>query len=1396
MIRKTGLVWLLLLFCTAVRASNLRQISSREGISNNAILSLAQDKHGFIWVGSCDGLRTVLWLAGCSHACQGCQNPVTWDVKGGLPFDEAAKEELFEALSPAWISGVTFSGGDPLHWQNRKETGNLIEEIAVTTDSLFWIRTNYGLDLFDPDSKRVERHADFQGMYKIVTRRSDEVLVVTQDNKFSCYDPATRRFSSVQPMPGIDYADILDMQLDDDGALWVFSRKGIFRIPVAFPDKNNDRIGIGRPERFPTVSNPEYAFAENGSGFFIDEKHIFYEFDIRERRLIYIKEMSDEMARMGSVSSIVRDGGDYIVSFYTNGVIRLRTTPEQSVKYATEHINIPCGVFSLLRDARQEIVWIGTDGQGLYQHTRNATAFRSITFNQLPYSLSKPVRALYIDDERTLWVGTKGEGILRIADFYDRKEFTPAHVQQLTADNSELLDNSVYAFARSRRNLLWIGTDGEGLNYYSYGDRCIRTLRTPAPLKYIHALYETSPDTLWVATVGCGVFRVTLGGTASQPSIRGVEQLHFNDELEIKNFFFTLYPENGSAMWFGNRGGGAVRYDIAGGGSEVFKFDAGRSAIANDIFAIHRSGDGTMWFGTSGGLIEFRRDSTSHVPGIRNTVHGILEDRKGDLWLSTNRGLVQYSPHTGYVVTYGYSYGLNTIEYSDGACFADPRTGTLFFGGIDGLVTIEDTGFREQEYNPPMLFRDIRLNDGIRNIGDMLSRDGVLTLRHGQRIFEITVSALDYVNGSNYSYYSRLDGYNDQWTGASSQLSFADLPAGTYRLDVRYRNNITGAESPVYSLPIRLKPAWYATAAAKCLYVLLLLAVVGGVIRHYLLRYRRRRAEKLQRLEIRRKEEVYESKMRFFSNITQELSMPLTMISAPCQQILAYRKADPYVLKYAQTIRQNVSKLHDLIYMLHEFRGIRTGQNDESENIELVPVAEIAQSMVETFGEYSQQNSIHCQLDIERNLVWPTDRDGLSTILNTLLSNAFKHTPYNGAVSLTIRSDNGKLLISASNDSVGVNLEDIEAIFDRYRVLDYFERKSERGLSFQGDLRLAICHSIVVRMQGEIKVESTPNAQTTFTVLLPQLKVTAENAPTADNIVPASKEYGLPLPTVTRREFPFDKNRRTVFIVNDNSEIMNFVAELFAADYNIKMPSGKTEMIELLKQMHPDIVICDALSEQSDCLSLIQFIKQGKLTSHIPVILLSTAQQIDERIKGVESGADICLTLPFNVEYLKAVAEQLLRRNRSLKDYYKSSISAFELSDGRMLHQDDKEFIDRMLKIINDNISNTEISTKFIADELGVSIRNLYRRLEGILNQTPTNIIKEYRLTKAEQLLTTTKLSIDEIIYKAGFVNRGTFFKCFSAKYGCTPKVYRKEKLSQIRQEVGEESEDAADRLA
>lgn len=1343
---------LLLIFAShPAEGNNLRQISSLEGISNNAVLSLGQDKYGFLWVGTCDGLNM-------------------WDGE---------RMQLF-----------------PNAWQKHDGlSGNLIEQIAVTRDSLFWIRTNYGLDLFDPADKSVERHPQFQGMYKIACRTSREVLVLTQDRRAWSYDPLIREFVSIGFPYGIGYDNALAMLFDADCNLWICTREGVHRIPVTFQENGTPEFGEG------TILRHEApilcAFADGERICLIDARQTLFEVEISESRLRYVMELQEELADRGNVSSIIRDGDDYLISFYTDGALRLKRTPQTREGYVIEPIDIQGGIFSLLRDARQEIVWIGSDGQGLFQQTRNDVAFRSITYNSLPYRLSKPARALVVDDEGALWIGTKGEGILRIRDFYRQKEFNLQNTRQITTANSALLDNSVYAFAHSHRDVLWIGSDGDGLNYYSYRDHTIHRIQSPVPgaLKYIHGLYESDPSTLWVATVGCGVYRVELAGDDARPQIRAVERLHFNDELEIKNFFFTLHPQGDNLMWFGNRGGGAVRYDLRTGESEVLKFDHGRNAIANDIYAIHCARDGHVWFGTSGGLIPLERDST--VCATNRAIHGILEDEKNNLWLSTNRGLIRYTPQTDNTVVYGYSYGLNTIEYSDGACYNDSANGTLFFGGTNGIVTVQQTPYEEPAFAPPVQFRDIRIADEVFSVESLLSRRGVLTLRHDQRIFTLTVSALDYIDGSNYTYFSQLAGLDEQWVANTGRFTFTDLPTGYHELHVRYHNNISGEDSPVYTLPIRIRPAWYASTLAQILYVLIVLLGIGGAIRYYLMRYRRKRAERQQQLEIRRREEIYDSKMSFVTNVTQELTVPLTMISGPCQQILTHAGADGYVRRHAETIRQNVSRLHDLIYMLREFR-VNVRETDHPENIELVSMSELGSSVAETFTDYADSNSIRCEIDIEPDLVWPTDRDGISTILNTLLTNAFKHTPYNGTVRLTIRSDGGELLIIVANNSVGVNLEDIEAIFDRYRILDYFERKSERGLSFQGDLRLAICHSTALRMGGDITVESTPNDLTTFTVRLPKLDLTKADDPAAradDRLpsMPSLSGYRLPVREEVRHEYRFDKNRPTVFVMNDNPEITDFVADLFEADYNIKIVDNAPAMTELLKQMHPDIVVCGAFTPQSDALEAIRAVKEGKLTSHIPVILLSSARQIEERIRSVESGADVCLTLPFNVEYLKAVTEQLLKRSQSLKYYYSSAISTYEFSDGKMLHQDDKEFIDRMMQIINDNISNTEISTRFIADSMGVSVRNLYRRLEGILNQTPTHIIKEYRLMKAEQLLTTTKLSIDEIIYKAGFVNRGTFFKCFAAKYGCTPKAYRKQKLSQMQEEVagasGEEPE-------
>lgn len=1342
-------VWLcamLLLLCGGFAdANNLRQISSREGISNNAVLSLCQDTCGYVWIGTCDGLNL-------------------WDGR---------QMKLF-----------------PVDWgTDERLSGNLIERIARTDDGLFWVYSNYGLDLFDPSTRQVERHGRFQGYFRFATSTSDKVLVLTPGEGWYRYDPFTRDFRATAPPEAVTFDDCIDLSLGADDVLTLFTRTGIDRYALGFPDGEGE-LGWTLLERIPAPNGIAYAFPKAGRTLLIDREGVLYEYDDAAAQFNYIASLRAEIARRGTVSSVIRDGSDYLVSFFTDGVVRLRALPASRERYAVEALDIACGVFSLLRDERQEIVWIGTDGHGLFQLTKGPIAFRSLTFDQLPYQLSKPVRALHVDRDGTLWLGTKGEGIVRLRDFYRRQEYDRTCSDQLTADNSALLNNSVYAFAESARGLLWIGGDGQGLNYYSYADRRIRALVPDGPLRYVHALYESDPRTLWVATVGDGVYKLTLGGT-DRPVVERIERIDFGDELRDKQLFFTLYPEDERTIWFGNRGGGALRYDLRTGESRLFDLSGGGPATCNDVFALCRDREGSMWFGTGAGVLRSTEQPTL-VEGINSAIHGILEDTRGNLWFSSNRGLIKYNASGHGVVTYGYSYGLQTIEYSDGACFADKRHGTLLFGGINGVVVVSHTDSEETPYHPPILFRDVRINERIDPVTSRLNGAGELVLRHGERIFDISVSALDYINGSNYTYQSRLDGYGEHWQSGSGTLSFADLPPGRYRLDVRYFNNISGEYSPVESLRIRVRAVWYASVLAKVVYLLLAAGLAVGALLLYVRRYRRRRAEYMERLENRRREQQYESKLNLFSNLTQELSVPLTMISAPCQQIILNTGASGPVFQYAKTIQQNVGKLQNLVAMLYQFRDEHSA--GDAGHIELVSVSELGAYIAETFAGFARQNSIECRLDIEPTLVWPTDKEGVSMILNTLLRNAFRHTPFRGEVRLTIRSEGDELLISVANNSKGVDLEAIQAVFDRYRVLDYFDKKSRRGQSISDDLGLAICHGIAERMHGSIAVESTPYALTTFTVRLPRLSVSAGSR--ESNIVSVAREFGLPAQGVVQRKYPFDPARQTIVIVNDNAEMMSFVAELFAADFNIKMFGTIEGVTDLLRQMHPDLIICDIISQRSDNLSLIGQVKRSKLTSHIPIILLSTPRQIDARIKGVESGADICLTLPFDVEYLKAVVQQLLRRNVQLKDYYKSSVSAFELSEGKMLHKDDKVFLDRMLEIIGRNLTNSRISTRFIADELGVSVRNLYRRIEGILQQTPTHIIKEYRLTTAEHLLVTTKLSIDEIIYKAGFVNRGTFFKCFSAKYGCTPKVYRKEKLSQIRQEVGEESEDAADRSA
>lgn len=1310
---------------------NLRQISNREGISNNAVLSLCQDKDGYIWLGTCEGVNI-------------------WDGKEMYTFDQTKIK-------------------------NKNLCNNLIEEFIQTTDRLFWIRTNYGLNKIDPRSKESEMHQELSGLYKFTARKSNEVFVITQENKLFFYNQLNNKFNEVN-IKGLKYSQTTNIFLDDNDKLWFFSTNRAFYFPIKY---SKNIVKFGKPSVINYNDTFYHIEIADRKIYMVTSKGVFYEFDPINNQLVYKADISTEHNKRGEVSKIIQDGNDYFIAFLTNGLIKLKFTPEKSTKFQIENIPIKCGIFSLLKDKNQEIVWIGTDGQGLFQYTKSSIVFNSTTYNQFPYKITKPTRVLYIDRNKDLWIGTKDDGIFKIKDFYTVNDLNLTNTISINTQNSELLNNSVYTFSQSVRNLFWIGSDGQGLNYYSYKDNKIHVLKTKHPIAHVHGLTEINDSTLWIVTGGQGVYKISIGGNYDNPVIKNEIQIFIDKELLIKNLYFSICQESDSIIWFGNRGGGAVRYNILNNRKKIIRFESPSFQAVNDIFAICRSDDGVMWFGTGSGLIRYSSNSKIKSRLLtKTTIHAMQMDPKGNLWISTNNGLIKYSSLDKTIASYGYPYGLNVIEYSDGAFYTDKDRQIMFFGGINGFVSINETAHQESFYSPKLLFKDIRINDNIFSVNELSDNDGDVVMKYNQNYFTLTVAALDYINGSNYTYQYKLDDRNGWWTGNvnSNKLSFSNLKSGNYNLQVRYHNNLTNYNSSIYQLKIHILPPWYTSLLAKTTYALLILLVIGFTIKMLFNRLQKRRLLSRQKLEQAQKEEMYESKLRFFTNITQELSTPLTLISGPCQQIAGYPNADEYVIDKAQTIQHNASKLNELIYMLNEFKV--SGSESSVNEIELLDISHISNEIARQFIDHANQSDINFKLNIEDKIVWASDKNRFLEMLDSFLTFAFKNTNSNGGVGLKMYSQNENLYIDINTTGNQVKMEFLNLIFDRYKVMDYLEKSGKKGLSFRASLELAIAHNIVKSMNGEVDINTKNEGNTIiFHIKLPKLEISKEIKSGGQIVFP---DKAFKLQSVEKKEYTFDKNKQTILLMMENMEIMNFVAEIFDEQYNIKSVFNSSESLEFLNLTHPNIIICGITSQLSKLIDFIKTIKESKQTSHIPIAVLSTSQQKEEQIKVIESGADICLVLPFDVKYLKAVTEQLLKNSESLKDYYRSSLSSFEMIEGKLLHKEDKEFMEKMMRVISDNLTNPSISTEFVANEMRLSVRSLYRRLEGITSKTPTDIIKEYRLQRAEQLLITTKLSIDEIIYKSGFNNRGTFFKSFSGKYGCTPKAYREIKSRSV----------------
>lgn len=1377
---KRLLVAAALLAATAARPQNICRIAHREGLSNSSILSLAQDVDGYIWAGSCDGLN--LW--------------------------------------------------DGSYARNFRLSGNLIQEIIPTRDGYLWVRSNYGIDRLDVRSLHVEMHDEFPRVYKYAARSRDEAFFLHGDHLYG-YVASKAGFEPVD-VGGEELQSISRIFLDRRGVLWFVRPGGISCAPVTYDADGAARLGEWL--RMPMPNGIGFArYDGERTIFFIDRKGVLFRLDTEQRRAFRIYDLHEEIARRGGVSSVVRDKDDYVLAFGMSGTLRLHSTDPIEGRYALQEIDVDCGVFALLKDCNQDIVWIGTDGSGLLRQSAGDISVRSVTYNALPYALTKPIKALHVDRKGDLWIGTKNDGVLRIRDFYARRTFTRENTDSYTVANSPMRRNSVYTFAASRRNVLWIGGDG-GVSYYSYRDGRIHNLTRTGRLWSVHGLHEDDDGVLWAATVGYGMWRIELAGSDDAPVTARTERVDLGFASRSQNYFFAVCEESDSTMWFCNHGLGALHYDKRSGRSRVVTFDTHRGLAVNDVTAGVRCSDGTMWFGTGCGMVRHAPRGGDAEPDYGNdqlrggVIHGLLADSLDNIWVGTNAGIVRYDPADNRAVAYAASYGLDVVEFSDGAYFYDRERGKLLFGGINGFVVISDAETSASAaYMPPIRFREVSANGTTYDV-DALMRGGRLVLEHRQSAFSLSIAALDYINGSNYSYLYNIEGLDDRWhdNHHNNKLVFANFPAGRYTLSVRYRNNMTGELSAVSRLPIRVLPPAYASVWAWMGYIAVLLAVSAGMA-VYLIRRRRERMRRRQALyDQRQKELIYESRIWSFANLTNELSIPVTLINGPCQQILEHKTADAFIQRQAEFIQRNAQKLNDLIYMLNEFQT--SGPVDRPDDIEMLDISRTAGGIAQTFADYAEANGIAYRTEIGAEVLFPSARNGLAMIFNILLANAFRRTSSGGEVSLSVgmvsdrvsaaasaedisrvpaegsaggsaeipagehdrdrmpgspaAGGSMRLRVAVSNRGEGLDDRQVELIFDRYRLFEHLEDLNRKGLSLKDDMELAICHSLVAKLQGQFRVESR-DGLTTFSLELPRLEITRTTQSAAQPDIAPEQRFNLPAAAPVPPAAAFREMLPTMLVVNEDRDMTAFIAELFGAEYNVRVITDLNCTQEQLTEVQPQIIICGAVSLSAAMIGVIRTIRQTRPLAQVPIILLTAAPRSDVKVEGLELGVDICLTLPFNITHLQSVVDQLLRRYESLKSYGRSVYSAFDLTQGRMLHKEDKAFLDRMLDIINRNILDTGLSTQFIAREIGMSLCNFYRKLGAITDQTPAGIIREYRLCQAEQLLVTTKLSIDEIIYKSGFANRSTFFRGFTARFGVTPKVYREQKIEEAMREKG-----------
>ena len=1319
------------IFCQAQSVEEhyyFKNLSIRNGLSQNTVNAILQDRKGFMWLGTKDGLNRY----------------------DGLSF----RKFKHDAANPRSIGN------------------SFITSLYEDFNGNIWVGTDAGVYIYYPEKEAFEEF-DCQSLEKTRIERSvsmiagdkqGRVWIAVEAQGMFCYD-ARQKLLRNYPLSEIS-SNIKCFTFDSGGTLWLgFYGDGLYY--------SKDNLATVHPYGSPEDGKREF---EGGviTKIVQGNYNCLYIGSVKEgvselnltsgqvRNLLAIDESGesifcrDLLPYSDNELWIGTESGIYIYNLRTAQFIHLRASLYDSYSLSDN------AIYALYKD-REEGLWIGSYFGGVDYYPRQYTYFAKYYPKNIANSLhGKRVREFCRADDGTLWIGTEDGGL---------NHFNPKTKEFHFFEPSAGFTN-IHGLCMDGSHL-WVGTFSKGLRVID--TRTGVVLRTYTEGHTPHSLNDNSIFSICRTSAG-EIYLGTLFGLLRYN--RTQDNFDCIPELNGK-FVYDIKEDSYGNLWLATYANGAYCYDVSARRWKNYVFDAEdeKSLPYDKVLSVFEDSYRQIWLTTQGGgFCLFHPDTETFTryglkDGLPNdVVYQIVEDDDRFLWLTTNNGLVRFDPKTMEMKVFSTANGLPTNQFNYRSGFKD-EAGNIYLGSINGFVAFDPRTFAENRQVPAVAITDFLLfnkevyaDEPNSPLEKNITFSDKIVLRADQNSFSFRISALGYqAPGMNKLMY-KLEGFDNEWLsiGESPLITYANLRYGDYIFRVKAANDNGVWNNNEISLSIRILPPFYLSIWAYCIYILLIIGCSVYLILYLKRRSNRKHHRQMEKFEQEKEREIYYAKIDFFTNVAHEIRTPLTLINGPLENILLKKTVDPEIREDLNIMKQNTERLLSLTNQLLDFR--KTESQGFRLNFAECNVTEVLKETYNRFTSLARQRELDFVLNVaEQDFYAHVNKEAFTKIVSNLLNNAVKYAETYVHVFLEMNGIGEKRMfyIRTVNDGVIIPNEMKEEIF---KPFVRFNEKEDGKVTTGTGIGLALSRSLAELHQGSLMMLEGEEANV-FCLSLPVEQ---------DSVIKLTSEYkSVEEENVVERRTELADSRGdkpVVLVADDNPDMLSFIVRQLESNYVVVTANDGVEALKVLDNQEVSLVVSDVVMPRMDGFELCKLIKSKLDYSHIPVILLTAKTNIQSKIEGLELGADAYIEKPFSVGYLQACIANLINSREKLRQAFAQS--PFVAANTMALTKADEEFMKKLNEIIQNNLHNPDFSMDDIVDSLNMSRSNFYRKIKGVLDLSPNEYLRLERLKRAAQLLKEGNGRVNEICYMVGFNSPSYFSKCFQKQFGVLPKEF------------------------